>query len=296
MKQLILAALLAAPLGLGGAQAQNTAAAQRIVSIGGPVSEIIYALGEGARVVARDTTSTFPQDVTALPDVGYMRQLSAEGVLSVNPDLILTRDTAGPPEVLDQLRAASVPVVAVHDGFSAEAVVEAIHTVGAALGVPEKSDALAAEVTQQFKALADRNAAQALEDAPRAMFILSNQAGRLNVAGGGTGADGILALAGAQNVMGAAYQGYKIMSDEAIITAAPDVIVMMEDTDPAADSAHDARRAEVLALPAIALTPAGRNAAFVLVAPSALGFGPRTAQFATGLHAALADAVGRSVN
>ena len=89
MKALALAALLAAaPLAAG--------AAERIVSVGGSVTETIAALGALDRVVARDTTSSWPEEVEALPDVGYVRRLSPEGVLSVAPDLILAEEGAGP--------------------------------------------------------------------------------------------------------------------------------------------------------------------------------------------------------
>ncbi|ATG47752.1 hemin ABC transporter substrate-binding protein [Celeribacter ethanolicus] len=279
MKPLLLSAALLLPL---SAHAQSYPEATSIVAIGGPVTEIVYALGEGDRLVARDTTSQFPPEAEALPDVGYMRQLSAEGVLSVGPDLILTRDTAGPPEVLDQLRAASIPLVPVKDGFSEASVIAAIHTVGEALGVPAKADSLATEIETQFDSL-DQARTEA-GTPPRVLFILSNQGGRLNVAGDGTGADGIIALTGAENVMSGAFQGYKIMSDEAIIAAAPDVVLMMDSTG---QSEHDANKSDILDLPALSQTPAGQNHAFVQVAPAALGFGPRTAHFATELHNAL---------
>lgn len=276
MKRFLLAMMLAAlPL---AAPAQE---AQRIVSIGGPVTEIIFALGQGERVVARDTTSLYPEVVSALPDVGYMRQLSAEGVLSVSPDLIITRDTAGPPEVLDQLRAAAVPMVEVHDGFTPKAVVDAIRTVGAALDMSTPAEALATQVEADFAALAKD---VSTGPRPRVMFVLSNQGGRLNVAGRGTGADGIIALAGAENVLADAFEGYKILSDEAIIAAAPDVILMLNRTGAAQvdDGAGD-----VLTLPAIQRTPAGQTQALIRLDPAALGFGPRTAQFARGLRQAL---------
>lgn len=266
--------------------AQSFPDAHQIVTIGGPVTETVFALGEGHRVVARDTTSRFPDAVNALPDVGYMRQLSAEGVLSIGPDLIITRDTAGPPEVLDQLRAAAVPMVETHDAFSATAVVDAVHTIGLALDVTEKSDALAAQIEADFAALKADSETGAK---PRVVFILSNQGGRLNVAGGATGANGLLALAGAVNVFADAYQGYKIASDEAIIAAAPDVVLMME---PTGQGEHDSRREDTLSLPAIAQTPAGAAGAFVLVNPAALGFGPRTATLAAELRTNLLAAYG----
>lgn len=268
-----------------GALAQPYPDASRIVAIGGPVTELIYLLGAGDRVIARDTTSTYPEAVNDLPDVGYMRQLSAEGVLSVNPDLIVTRDTAGPAEAMDQLRAAAIPMVEVHDGFSPAAVVTAMREVGAALGLPDKGEALAQQAEADFDALAEKT-----ETGPvaRVMFVLSNQGGRLNVAGAGTGADGLLSLAGGHNVMAEAFQGYKIVSDEAIIAAAPDLIVMMERTG---TSELDDLRDGVMELPAIQQTPAGANQALIRVPPAALGFGPRTAHFALELHGQFANAV-----
>lgn len=276
MRRLILA-LAAAVLPLT-ATAQPYPDAQRIVSIGGPVTELIYLLGAGDRVIARDTTSRYPAQVNALPDVGYMRQLSAEGVLSVNPDLIVTRDTAGPVEAMDQLRAAAIPMVEVHDGFSAEAVVAAMRQVGTALGLADEGEALATQAEADFAALRDK---AAKGPSVRVMFVLSNQGGRLNVAGAGTGADGIIALSGAENVMAGAFNGYKILSDEAIIAAAPQVILMME---PTGNPDTDALREDVLTLPAVTQTPAGQAGALIRIPPAVLGFGPRTAEFAAALN------------
>ena len=283
MRQLIFA-LASAVLPIA-ASAQSYPGAQRIVSIGGPVTELIYMLGAGDRVIARDTTSLYPPEVTDLPDVGYMRQLSAEGVLSVGPDLIVTRDTAGPVEAMDQLRAASIPMVEVHDGYSSDAVISAMRTVGDALGLGAEGEALAAQAEADFAALADK-AAKGPE--VRVMFVLSNQGGRLNVAGAGNGANGIIALSGATNVMASEFAGYKIVSDEAIIHAAPQVIVMME---PTGNPETDDLRANVMDLPAVRQTPAGQAGALIRVPPAALGFGPRTADFAAWLHDTLIEQV-----
>jgi iron complex transport system substrate-binding protein len=277
MKSVILALMVALPT---WAQAESYPNAQSIVSIGGPVTEIIFALGQGGRIVGRDTTSVFPQVVHSLPDVGYMRQLSAEGVLSVGPDLIVTRDTAGPPETMNQLRSAAIPVVEIHDGYSEAAVLAAVDTIGAALGVEAAAQDLHAQIKAEFVTLENLVATQ--DHAPRVLFILSNQDGRLNVAGRNTGADGIIALAGAENVVAEAFEGYKIMSNEALMTAAPDVILMLKGR---AD--HAGRKDDVFALPALANSPAALNDRFILLETSSLGFGPRTAQFASNLHRAL---------
>ena len=82
----------------------------RIVVSGGSITEIIYALDAEDRIVAADRTSNYPAAALELPQIGYVRALSAEGVLSQSPTLLLGEDDSGPPEILDQLRAAGLPV------------------------------------------------------------------------------------------------------------------------------------------------------------------------------------------
>ena len=263
-----------------GTMADSYPDARAIVSVGGPVTETIYALGEQGRLVGRDTTSIYPPEAVDLPDVGYMRALSAEGVLSLAPDLILARSTSGPPEALEQLAASSVPVVLVEDRFSAAAVVDSVATIGAALGVPAKAETLAAQIADEFAALAGDLGQHNRQK--RVLFVLSLDGGRMNAAGANTGANGIIELAGGVNVFADAFDSYKPVNAEAVIEAAPDVIVMME-----ARGDHRTRKAEIMGLPAVALTPAGRAEAFVTIPGAALGFGPRTATFARQLHQAL---------
>lgn len=265
--------------------------AQAIVTIGGPVTEILYALDAQDRIVARDTTSTYPAEVATLPDVGYMRRLSAEGVLSVGPDLIVSRHTAGPVETLDLLREASVPIVLVQDSFDAASVPKNIRHIGHAIGATAAADALATSVEADLAQLADQTAKITKGDTAkkRVMFILSNDGGRLNVAGRDTGAHGIITLAGAVNVMGDDYAGYKLVNDEAIIAAKPDLILMMTGRGD-----HAGRKDDILSLPAIALTPAGAAKAFYTIDGAALGFGPRVAQFGLELHQVLYGAMSGS--
>ncbi len=254
--------------------------ASRIVAIGGSVTEIVYALGEEGRLVGRDSTSVYPPEALKLPDTGYIRALSPEGVLSLNPDLILMLDGAGPPPALDALKAAGVPIVTIPEGFDHKAIVNKIDAVGAALGVQEKSKALAAKVDA---ALGKAVALSATKDRKsRVLFVLSPREGRLMAGGGHTQADGIITMAGAENVF-SGVEGYKPISDEAVIAAAPDVILMMTG---AGD--HAASDDEVLALPAIAETPAGKaNRIVRMDGMYLLGFGPRTADAIVALHEAL---------
>lgn len=259
----------------GAAQAD----AERVLSIGGSVTEIVYALGQGDRLVGRDTTSTFPEAAQALPDVGYMRALSPEGVLSVGPDLILTEAGAGPAETLATLRATGLPITEINEVFTPDGVLTRVREVAAALQVPEAGERLAARLDAEMQAaLAEIPGAG---PRPRVLFILANTGGRLMGAGSDNAADAMIALAGGQNAL-TGFSGYKALTDEAIAGAAPNVIVVMDRAAPQTDDTP------YLTHPALAQTPAGRAKRVVhMPGMFLLGFGPRTPEAIRALHAAL---------
>ncbi|WP_299206142.1 ABC transporter substrate-binding protein [uncultured Tateyamaria sp.] len=273
-------------LSLAFAAAQPTHAlaasdAQDVIAIGGDVTEIIYALGQGHRLLARDATSTFPAEAQALPDVGYMRSLSAEGVLSFAPSLIISAEGAGPPEVIDIFRSAAVNFAEVPEGYDAGAIVKKINAVGAALDVQELAQTLATETRVALYAAQDR-ATRLNAEKKRVLFILSTQGGRIMASGTSTGADGIIRMAGATNAV-SEFEGYKPLSDEAVSAAAPDAILMM---DRSGD--HASTDEELFTLPALLATPAAQNRDVVRMdGLFLLGFGPRTADAVTALHRAL---------
>lgn len=259
--------------------------ASRIVSLGGSVTEIAVALGAQDRLIARDTTSTFPESILALPDVGYIRALSPEGVLSVGPDLILSEAGAGPAEAVEVLKAAGVPFVQVSGDPTPQGIVAKITDVAAALHLPAEGAALAAQVDTGLKAAEARAAAVTAKQ--RVLFILSLQGGKVMAAGEGTEAAGIIALAGGENAA-TGFHGYKPMTDEAVLAAAPDVILMMDREGDLAMSNDD-----VMAQPALAQTPAAQAGRVVRMdGLLLLGFGPRTPEAAATLYAALYGAGG----
>src|SRR6056297_1496283 len=145
-----------------------------VLSIGGSVTEIIAALGQQHRLKARDTTSSYPPGVTNLPDVGYMRSLSPEVVLSVGPSLILSEEGAGPPEALDVIRSADIPFVEVPEAYSAAGIVQKVRIVGDALGLPERAQALA-DTLEVDLAAAMARAGDRAEDPRRVLFVLSTE-------------------------------------------------------------------------------------------------------------------------
>jgi iron complex transport system substrate-binding protein len=251
----------------------------RIVAIGGAVTEIVFALGEQGHLVARDSTGTWPKEAMALPDVGYMRALSPEGVLSVEPSGILALQGSGPKEAIEVLKKASVPYVEVPEAYDHDGILERIRVVGKALGVEDKAAALAAETDGRLKAAEARTAG--IEKRKRVLFILSMQGGKILAAGKDTAANGIIRLAGAVNAIDG-FSGYKQLSDEAVVTAAPDVILMMDHAGPAVSDET------LFANAAIDQTPAGAARKVIRMDGGyLLGFGPRTAGAINDLATAL---------
>lgn len=252
----------------------------RIASVGGAVTEIVYALGEEGKLVARDSTSVYPEAATKLPDVGYMRQLSPEGVLSVNPSGLILLEGSGPRETIDVLKKASVPLIVVPETFDHAGIIKKIRVVGRAFGADAKASELAAQVDADLAA-AERLTA-GMPEKKRVLFILSMQGGKILAAGSHTAADGIIHLAGAVNAV-EGFSGYKQLSDEAAIMAKPDIILMMDRF-----GGHELPDAELFGHPAIAPTPAGQAKRVVRMEGNyLLGFGPRTASAIRDLATAL---------
>ena len=257
--------------------------AQRVLAIGGAVTEIIYALGEEDRLVARDSTSTYPPEATEKPDVGYMRALSPEGVLSVEPDLILARANSGPVEAIAVLQAADVEWVTVPDDFTPQGVDENIRIIADALDVPEKGEALRQQLAKDLAAA--EVITETIDEPKRILFVLSMRDDRIMASGTGTAADGIIELAGADNVI-SDFEGYKQLTDEAVINANPDVILMMEGRGEAED--HGAPNARITGHPALGSTTAAREGAIIRMdGLFILGFGPRTGEAAMELAKAI---------
>lgn len=242
-------------------------AAERIVSVGGAVTEIVYALGAQPELVGVDTTSTWPLAVKTLPQVGYARTLGAEGLLSLRPTLLLAGHEAGPPAALDQVAAAGVRLVHLQEGYDAASLAGRIAAVGAALGRQQDADVMAEAVRADMAAVARAVAGQ---PTPGTLFLLSLSRGGLQAAGTGTSADAAIRLAGGRNVIDS-YKNYRALSPESAILLAPDYIVTTTDAVAAVGSLD-----AILALPEVAVTPAARARRIVALDVQALlGFGPR---------------------
>lgn len=244
----------------------ETSASERWVVLGGDIAETLSALKADINLVARDDTVLYPETLTALPSVGYLRQLSAESVLSVQPDRILANQHAGPKEVLEQLDAVGVTLDVVSAPATLAAIAEKVRAVGSYTDRHEQANALAQTLTDKLEYLAD------LPPLPstRAMFILQHSGLTPRAAGSQTAAHTALEAVGLENAF-AAMEGYHSVGAEALVREAPELIIM------------SARGLEAMGgpealwqLPGMALTPAGQAQRLIVIDDQALlGFGPR---------------------
>jgi iron complex transport system substrate-binding protein len=246
----------------------------RIVSVGAAVTETLFALGAGARVVATDTTSLWPDEARKLPRVGYMRTLAAEGILSLEPSVVLVTTEAGPPATLAQLRDAGVEVVQVTAEPSPAGVGAMMRELAALVAADPKPllDALDADLATA------RTSVEARKVKPSVLFVLQPPGmGTPLAAGMNTAADAMLTLAGARNTA-TALDGYKPLTAEAAVAAAPDVIAVPEGT-----VQRIGGTGVFLESAGLGLTPAGRNGRVVEVPTHILTLGPNTGRAAIDL-------------
>ena len=249
--------------------------ADRLVVAGGSLSELIYAMGIGNRVVGVDETTSYPPETAALPHIGYWKQLSSEGILSLHPDSFITWQDAGPQIVLDQLRAQKVNVVTLpRVPATVEQMYANIRELAQTLRIPEQGETLIDRIRQRLDRVQHNVAAK---NAPvKAMFILSADGSAPQVAGKGSVADAIMTLAGAQNV--ATHAQYKSYSAESLIAANPEVIVVTSQM-------VDGGLARLSTIAGITHTAAWKNQRIVAIDQALiLGMGPRVADAVEALH------------
>ncbi|MBU7571966.1 MAG: ABC transporter substrate-binding protein [Hydrogenophaga sp.] len=272
------------PLGLMAATL-----APRLITVGGGITEVVYALGAQDQLVGTDTTSLYPAAAQATPKVGYMRQLSAEGLLALRPDALIAGTDAGPPVVIDQLRSAGVRVELVASDHTWDEVRRKITAVGRASNREVAARELQARLDARWQAVSARVQAvsarvqAAKGSGPRILFVLSHS-GSPQVSGEKTAADALIRFIGARNALGG-FQGYRPMTAEAMAQAAPDLILTTTQGIEAIGG-----EAKFWQRPELALTPAFQRRTTVttlihLDALELLGFGPRLPEVVERLHA-----------
>lgn len=246
----------------------QTSTAPRLVTVGGAITEVVYALGAEAQLVGTDTTSLYPAAALKTPKVGYMRTLSAEGLLSLKPDAVIGTTEAGPPVVLDQLRSAGVKVELIVADHSWAEVQRKVAAVGRGAAREAQARELQARLDADWAAV-QGEVARRTGRKPRVLFILAHGASP-QVAGRKTAADSMIRFTGGINVM-SEFDGYRPMTSEAMAAAAPDVILTSTQAIEAQGGLD-----KFWARPELALTPAFKRKTLVhMDALELIGFGPR---------------------
>ncbi|HEK1689621.1 TPA: ABC transporter substrate-binding protein [Pseudomonas putida] len=257
---------------------------QRWVSAGGALSEWVSALGGEPRLVGVDTTSQHPESLKGLPSIGYQRQLSAEGILSLRPDVLVGTEEMGPPPVLAQIRKAGVRVELLSSKADLVAVDANLKQLGMLLGAEQKAAQLAADYHQQLEVLQEQvKQAQASHKVPGVLLLVGHAGAKPLIAGQGTADDWLLRQAGGRNL--AEHQGYKNFSNEALAALDPDVVVFSD----RALVGEQALQALLKENPALATSRAVRDKRLVPLDPTLLvgGLGPRLPLALQDLAAAL---------
>lgn len=266
------ASLIALCLGLTLNPVQAEQLPQRWVSAGGALSEWIVELGGEPRLVGVDTTSQHPEALKSLPSVGYQRQLSAEGVLSLRPDVVVGTEEMGPPPVLSQIKGAGVPVELFSSRADLKAVEDNLQHLGRLLGNPAQAEQRFAAYRQQLDGLKARiKAAQAAGQGPGVLLLVGHAGAKPMIAGKGTSGDWLLEQAGGRNL--ATHDGYKNFSTETLAALDPEVVVFAD----RALTGDAALKALLKENPALAASRAVREKRLIDLDPTLLvgGLGPR---------------------
>lgn len=225
----------------------QAAAQQRIVSLNGAISEIVCALGQESQLVGVDITSNYPASLQQKPRVGHNRNISAEGVLSLQPTLVLLIDNQVNPQLIEQLQAAKVKTVAFKQDWSVQGVRNLVATVAQATGAATQ----AAAVQKQFDA--QMSQLHVVPVRKKVLFIYARGTGSLMVSGTGTSIEKMIQLAGAQNAV-SDFKDFKPLSSESLIAANPDIILLFDSGLKSVGGIDG-----LLAVPGIAQTNAGKN-------------------------------------
>jgi iron complex transport system substrate-binding protein len=243
--------------------------AMRLISIGGALTEIVYLLNANAELVGVDTTSIYPAAVTRLPNVGYARSLSAEGILALRPTQLIATEDAGPPVVIKQIIDAQIPLTILPSSHQFKGLIDRVNAIGRLVHKAKIAQALAVRLQEEWGNTQERVSHSKLKNI-RVLFVLSQNPSQLMVGGEKTSADAMIRYAGAHNAI-SGLNGFKPLTPEAVIAANPDVILVTDQGMNAVGGISG-----VLRFPGISQTRAGKAQNIVsLETMYLLGFGPR---------------------
>lgn len=248
---------------------------QRIISLSGTLTEVLYAAGLQNNIVAVDITSTYPEAARSIENLGHISQISTEGILSLQPTLIVVEAEQKNNATLQQLENAGVQI----------AYIEVPQTLDGSLQVLDQI----ADLTQAnldkitLKQTIEDNKAQlkaileAANTAPKVLFIYARGSKTLMIGGKNTFAETIIQLAGGEPVAND-IEGFKPLTPEGLVAYQPDVLLLFDSGLKSLANEETGKNGVdgLLEIPGIAETPAGQNRAIYTFDGLYLsGFGPR---------------------
>jgi len=243
----------------------------RIVSLSGDLTELVYELGAGDRLVGVDVTTVWPEGALELPIVGVGRFITAEGLLSVDPTLVIGDTQSSPPEALEQIRGAGVRVEILRVATSFEALYVKIESLGMLLDAEDAAEKLIARISGDI----EEAGAQAVPSGTRVAYVYTRGPDVMLLFGDGMTTRPLIEAAGAIDA-GADSGIVETVSvtAEALVAASPDVIIVPEEGLGVLGGVE-----AFLETPGVAQTPAGENGA-ILAYPEGdfLTFGPRVGE------------------
>ena len=261
---------------------------ERIVSLNGSTTEILFALGIGANVVGCDASSTYPKHAKEnLPSVGYQYRLNTEGILALKPTLVIGHANVKPPQVVEQLRMAGVTVLLLKEPRAFDGAKQRLQMIGKVVGRQDQATALISDLDEDIETLKSKLAAREGQVKFKVLFLYLRGPQTAFVLGRNSGPGAMLELVGATNASGK-IMGSKPMTGEAVIAAQPDVYVLFESGLKSIGGVEG-----LLKVPGLAQTPAGRNKRVVAIDGLYLsGFGPRCGRAALDLFRGIYESQG----
>lgn len=252
-------------------------ASHQIVSLNGAITETIAALGKGDQIVGRDVTSTYPAELTA-KDLGHVgRNMTIEGIMAVNPSLIIGSENDSNPELMKRIEESGIKTEIISQEFSVDGAKNLIKKVAEIIGANEYQNLY-------DKIDADIALIQNFEKKPKVLFIYARGANMLNVSGTGTPMDALIKIAGAENAI-TEFADFKPLTPESLIQGNPDVILMFE-TGVQSLGGNDG----IFKVPGVEQTNAGKNKAIITMDGGLISnFGPRVGEAALELNKKLIE-------
>lgn len=236
----------------------------RIISLNGTITEVLFELGMGAQIVGVDVTSTYPEQAKSIASVGHTRQMQSEGILSLQPELILAKSGEINPDLLQQLKSAGVKIIEFEQTYTVQGTLDFIQAICDSLEKSDQADMLKENVTKPLQTVVD------IPAQPSVLFIYARGTGNLTVAGEETHIQSVIELAGGRNAV-SGFKDFKPLSTEVLVEANPDVLLMFTSGLSSLDGKEG-----LMQIPGTAMTQAGKSGQIYEMDGQLLaGFGPR---------------------